>query len=386
MNWTTCKRLEFQGARQRARHGTQSSLVCTHSRTERPAVRCVLFIACGAWLFHHRDTIERIGLTGANAYFLQLKCLTAKSRMQRPLSAVRQRRGTVDFQLRSGPYDTDKNTRDVGNDDDDNTHCESDFGKADKDSYRASDDALRPSAWAPPRMSQTEGVNRRAEANADIEGNFNIEESVSRLAATSAALVLLSLGGYGYSPALSGQPRTIAYAVLFFGLYWTISWLAGLTESENDHIDNAATTSFLEGGELLSAPARVAFFCLPASVLSAALGATPNSGTSKLLSIIPSVSKEDAPAEGTALYVVAAIVLALTLLDSIVSWTQRSILGVPTTTIEDYSKTQNEGEDEPHEALWNAERKLLDRWDAEYWGRPPRPRTTSLDSEETDDL
>jgi hypothetical protein len=383
MNRTTCKLLEFQGARQRARHGTQSSLVCKHPihpRTERRAVRRGLFIACGAWLFHHGDTVERIGVSGENACFLRLECSTVKSRMQRPLAAARQRRGTVDFQLRSGPYDTDENAADAGN-----CHCESEFGKAGKDSYRASDDALRPSAWPPPRTSQTERVNRRrAEAKADIERNVNIKVSFLRVAATSAALVLLSLGGT--SPALSGPPRTIAYTVLFFGLYWTTSWLAGLTESENDDIENEATTSFLEGGELLSAPARVALFCLPASVLSASLVATPNGGTSTLLSTIPTVAKEDAPMEGTALCVVAAIVLALTILDAIVSWTQRSLLGSPATTTEDNSRTQSEGQIEPQEAFWNAERKLLDRWDAEYLGRPPRPRTTSLDSDETDDL
>lgn len=393
--WMSKSRLELEGTRQRVGYGygygAQNCCLCSHPCTQ---LRNFMFVLCGARLFHSGDNFERMVLTGTNAYVLQLKSSAVKSRAPRPLDDARHCRGLVHLDLRSCP--NDKDTRDVERDqaavEDGSSDCKVDLVTAGNGSDFGFDDAWRrPSAQRArrqPTISRSERANPRwAQGNAGIEDNGSVK-SLSRAAATLSALVLLWLAGS--FPALSGVPQTIAYAVLFFGLYWTISWRVGLTESENDGIDDEAASSFLDGGELLSAPARVALFCVPAAILSASLVATPNTVMSNLLPILPTLAENDAPAGRTELWVVAGIILALTFLDAIVSSKEAPTSGTSATTTEGnaQSHSQNEEDEESSDALWNVERKLIDRWDASFRGRQTStpPPTSFLDKEETDDV
>jgi hypothetical protein len=385
MKWTNNSRFDFQGTRQPVRRGAQRCQSCCSGTCPRRQARNVLFVLCGATLLHNADNVERLGLTGANAYVLHAKRLTVESRVRMPQNNARQRRGLVHLDHRSGF--NDKDTRDFEHHDPtaaDDGHFDGtgDLGNAGNGSDDGVDDARRRprGQGAQPRakISMPERANRcGASPSSFIEDSDNINKSISSVAATLSVLVLLWLAGS--FPALSGLPQTMAYAVLFFGLYWTISWRVGLTESENHGVDIEAASSFLDGGELLSAPARVALFCIPASVLSASLVATPlNTDTSSF------------PSGQTALCVVAAIALALTLLDATMSPTPRPTGTTPPAATGRTSQSQIEEEEEEiaDTAIWNVERKLLDRWDADFRDRPAPapPQTSLLNTEETDDV
>jgi hypothetical protein len=386
MKWTNNSRFDFQGTRQPVRRGAQRYHSCCSGSCPRRQVRNVLFVLCGATLLHNADNVERLGLTGANAYVLHAKRLAVKSRVRKPQNLnARQRRGLVHLDLRSGF--SDKDTRDFKHHDptaNDAGHFDGtgDLGNAGNGSDDGVDDAKRRprGQGAQPRAktSMPERANRRgANPSSGITGSDSLNTTISSMAAILSVLVLLWLAGS--FPALSGLPQTMAYAVLFFGLYWTISWRVGLTESENDGVDIEAASSFLDGGELLSAPARVALFCIPASVLSASLVATPlKTDTSNY------------PSGQTALCVVAAIALTLTLLDAAMSPAQSPTGTTPPAATGRTSQSQIEEEEEEiaDTAIWKVERKLLDRWDADFRDRPAPapPQTSFLSTEETDDV